>query len=227
MGGVGERRHVGEEGLQLLVPVLERPGGLDRVAQDLRERRRHVGVGVAHRRRQAEVAHDLRDLRVDPLQVVVDGDEVLPELVTATLESGRDRVEREVEVGGLHGAEQRVEVGEDLLHLDRHLGAGDRGTGLQRLRRRVLGNDEGDVLLAEQRLGDDRARSRSAGSCASGRGRSPASRSHPASVALKPMTWPTITPRIFTSARSGICSPMVDASRVTSSKWVNFCVNTP
>ena len=27
-----------------------------------------------------------------------------------------------------------------------------------------------------------------------------------------------MTPRIFTSARSGICSPMVEASRVTSSK---------
>jgi hypothetical protein len=49
----------------------------------------------------------------------------------------------------------------------------------------------------------------------------------PRSVALKPSTSPTMTPRIFTSARSGICSPMVGASRVTSSKWVNFWVKTP
>ena len=46
----------------------------------------------------------------------------------------------------------------------------------------------------------------------------------PSSVALKPSTSPTMTPRIFTSARSGSCSPMVDVSRVTSSKWVNFLV---
>ena len=49
----------------------------------------------------------------------------------------------------------------------------------------------------------------------------------PWAVASKPSTSPTMTPRIFTSARSGICSPMVDASRVTSSKWVNFLLKTP
>jgi hypothetical protein len=49
----------------------------------------------------------------------------------------------------------------------------------------------------------------------------------PWSVAVKPSTSPTMTPRILTSARSGIWRPMVEASRVTSSKWVNFWVNTP
>ena len=139
------------------MPVLERAGRLDRVAQDLRDRRHHVGVGVAHRGGQAEVVHDLRDLRVDPLEVVVDGDQVAAQRVAAALERRRDRVQGQVDVGRLHRAQQRVEVGQHLLHLDRHLGPGDRGAGLQRLGRRVLRHDERDVLLAEQRLGHDRA----------------------------------------------------------------------
>ena len=58
-------------------------------------------------------------------------------------------------------------------------------------------------------------------------GKMPSRTVAPWSVAVKPRTSPTITPRSFTSARSGICRPMVDASRVTSSKCVNFWVNTP
>ena len=66
-----------------------------------------------------------------------------------------------------------------------------------------------------------------AGIACSWPGKMPSFTFAPAAVALKPSTWPTITPRIFTSARSGIWSPMVEASRVTSSKWVNRWVNTP
>ena len=58
-------------------------------------------------------------------------------------------------------------------------------------------------------------------------GKMPSRTFAPWSVAVKPSTSPTITPRIFTSARSGICRPIDEASRVTSSKWVNLCVNTP
>ena len=58
-------------------------------------------------------------------------------------------------------------------------------------------------------------------------GKMPSRTVAPWAVASKPSTSPTMTPRIFTSARSGICSPMVDASRVTSSKWVNLWLKTP
>ena len=71
-----------------------------------------------------------RDLRVEPLEVGVDGLEVLAELVAAALERGGDRVEGHVELGRLDRAQQRVEVGEHLLDLDRDLGALDDVAGL-------------------------------------------------------------------------------------------------
>ena len=51
-----------------------------------------------------------RDLRVDPLEVAVEGLEVLAELLAAALERGGQRVERLVELGRLDRAQQRVEV---------------------------------------------------------------------------------------------------------------------
>ena len=68
------------------------------------------------------------------------------------------RVERHVEVGRLHRAQQRVEVGEHLLDLDRDLRALDGLPDLRATRRtRTLGDLQRDVLLAEQGLGHDRA----------------------------------------------------------------------
>ena len=98
----------------------------------------HVGVGVGDLRGQPEVVEDLRDLRVEPLEVGVEGLEVLAEPLAAALERGGDRVERHVEVGRLHRAQQRVEVGEHLLDLDRDLGALDGLPGLERRRPDVL-----------------------------------------------------------------------------------------
>ena len=107
--------------------------------------------------RQPEVLDDRRDLRVEPLEVRVDGLEVLADQLAATLERGGERVEGLVDLGGLDGPEQRVEVVEHLLDLDRDLRALDGGARLDVVARRFVGHLEGDVLLAEQRLGDDRA----------------------------------------------------------------------
>ena len=86
-----------------------------RIWRDLGE---HVGVEC---RRPAAVSRrsstNAGDLRVDPLEVGVDGLEVLAELLAAALEGGGERVQGHVEVRRLHGAQQRVEVGEDLLDL--------------------------------------------------------------------------------------------------------------
>ena len=78
------------------------------------------------------------DLRVEPLEVAVDGLEVLADLLAAALEGGGQRVQGLVELGRLHRAQQRVEVGEHLLDLDRDVGALDGGAGLDVARRRRL-----------------------------------------------------------------------------------------
>ena len=157
--GVGERRDVGEERPHLVVAVLEGAGRRDRVAQDLGDLGHHVGVGVGHLRGEPQVVDDLRDLGVEPLEVGVERLEVLAEPLAAALERGGDRVEGHVELGRLHGAQQRVEVGEHLLDLDRDLGTVDGLPDLERLAAtpRALGDLQRDVLLAEQRLRHDRA----------------------------------------------------------------------
>ena len=129
-GVVGELRQVGEERLQLLLALLERAGRLDGVAQDLGDLGHHVGVDRGDACREPEVLDDRGDLRVEALEVGVDGLEVLADQLAAALEGGGDRVEGLVDLGRLHRAEQRVEVVEHLLDLDRDLGALDRGAGL-------------------------------------------------------------------------------------------------
>ena len=155
--GVGERRHVGEQGLELLLLGLQGPGGRDRVVEDLGDLGEYVGVGARDLRGEPQVLDQGGDLRVEPLEVAVDGLEVLAELLAATLESGGERVEGHVEVGRLHGAQQRVEVGEHLLDLGADHGPADHVVGLEVLRGRLLRDLERDVFLAEQGLRDDRA----------------------------------------------------------------------
>ncbi len=157
-GAVGEVGDVGEQRVELDLAVLERAGRGHGVLQDRPDLGQHVGVDVGDLRGEPEVLDQGRDLRVEALEVAVDGLEVLAELVAAALERRRDRVERHVELGRLDRAQQRVEVGEDLLDLGGDLGALDGVAGLDGLvgaagRRR----HERDVLLAEQGLGDDRA----------------------------------------------------------------------
>ena len=135
---------------------LEGAGGRDGVVQDVADLGQHVGVGVGDRRGQPEVLDQGGDLRVEPLEVAVDGLEVLADLVAAALERGGQRVERLVELGRLDRAQQRVEVGQHLLDLGGDDGALDGVAGLDRRRGRLVGDDEGDVLLAEERLGHDR-----------------------------------------------------------------------
>ena len=136
-GVVGEPRQVGEERVQLLLTLLERAGGLDGVAQDRRDLGHHVGVDRGHAGREPEVLDDGGDLRVEALEVGVDGLEVLADQLAAPLEGGGDGVERQVDVGRLHRAQQRVEVVEHLLDLDGDLGPLDRGAGLDVVRRRA------------------------------------------------------------------------------------------
>ncbi len=48
-------------------------------------------------------------------------------------------------------------------------------------------------------------------------GKSPSVSSAPSAVALMSSTSPTMTPRIFTSARAGSCSPILEVSTLTRS----------
>ena len=87
------------------------------------------------------------------------------------------------------------------------LRAGDGGAGLRATRRRPrLGDLQGDVLLAEQRLRDDRAGD--VGRDLSDLVGVDAQRQlGPSALASKSSTSPTITPRILTSARLGQLEP--------------------
>ena len=157
LGGRGEAADVLEERVELVLAALEGLGGGDGVAQDRGDLGQHVGVDVGDLGGQPQVLDERRDLGVEPLEVAVDDLEVLADLVAATLEGGGDGVEGHVDLGRLHGAQQRVEVGEHLLDLGGDLGALDGGVDRDALAGGLLGHDQGDVLLAEERLGDDRA----------------------------------------------------------------------
>ena len=129
-GGVGEPGDVVEQLVELLLATLERVAGRHRVAQRGGDVGEHVGVEVGGVREQAQVLDEGGDLRVDPLEVGVEGLEVLAEPVAAALEGGGQRVERLVELGRLDRAQQRVEVVERLLDLGGHHGPLDGVAGL-------------------------------------------------------------------------------------------------
>ncbi len=97
-------------------------------------------------------------LRVHLLQVAVERLEALADLVAAALEGVGEGVQRVVQLSRLHRAQQRVEVVEHPLDLDRHLGLVDLVACREGLGGRVLGDVELDVLLTEERLGHDRGR---------------------------------------------------------------------
>ncbi len=157
LGGRGEAADVLEERVELVLATLERLGGGDGVAQDGGDLGQHVGVDVGHLRGQPQVLDERRDLGVEAPEVAVDDLEVLADLVAASLEGGGDGVERHVDLGRLHGPQQRVEVRQHLLDLGGDLGALDGRVHRDALAGGLLGHDQGDVLLAEERLGDDRA----------------------------------------------------------------------
>ena len=133
---------------ELDLAVLERAGRGDGVLQDRADLGQHVGVDVGDLRGQPEVLDQRRDLRVEALEVAVDGLEVLADLVAAALERRRDRVERHVELGGLDRAQQRVEVGEHLLDLGGDLGPLDDGAGLDRLGRAAAGAGSSETYFS-------------------------------------------------------------------------------
>ena len=81
-----------------------------------------VGVGVGDRRQQLDVVDQCRDLGVEPLQVAVQRHHALAELLAASLEGVGQGVQGVVELGRLHGAQERVEVVQHALDLDRQLG---------------------------------------------------------------------------------------------------------
>ena len=93
--------------------------GLHGVAQGRGELGNDVGVGVGDVRQQLDVIDQGRQLGVHPLEVAVEGVEALADLVASSLEGVGERVQGVVELGGLDGAQQRVEVVEDPLDLDR------------------------------------------------------------------------------------------------------------
>ena len=157
VGNGGQLRHVVEERLQPVLAVLERRRRGDGVAEDRGDLRQHVGVRVGDPRREPQVLDEGGQLGVEAGQVVVERLERLAELLAPPLEGGRDRVEGGVEVGGLHRTQQGVEVAEHLLDLDGEVGALDDVAVGDRLRRRpAVGDDQGDELLAEEGLGQDR-----------------------------------------------------------------------
>ena len=155
-GGVREAGDVVEQLVELRFATLHGVAGRHLVAQGGGDVGEHLGVEVGRLRQQTEVLHERGDLRVHPPQVGVERLEVLAEPVSATLEGGRERVEGLVDLGRLDGAQQRVEVVERLLHLGGHHGLLDRVARLDGVAGRPVVRDlEGDVLLAEERLGLD------------------------------------------------------------------------
>ena len=75
-------------------------------------------VGVGDVGELDQVLAQRRQVVVDLAEVGVELVHGLAELLAAALERGGQRVERGVEVGRPHGAQQREQVGEDLAQLD-------------------------------------------------------------------------------------------------------------
>ncbi len=118
----------------------------------------HV-VRVGHLRQQLEVGAQRRQLDIHPVEVVVQRLEGVAELLALALQGVRERVQRGVEVGGAHRAQQREQVGEDALQLDvgrdpvrrDDRAVAQRATG----RGPGLGRDQLEVVLAEERRRQD------------------------------------------------------------------------
>ncbi len=92
---------------------------------------------------------------IEAAQVGLHSREVVADPVAAAVEGGGERGERGVELAGLDRPEQGQQVVHQLLDLDADAGAvlGDDVTGTDGPGRGALGRDQVDVLLAEQRLG--------------------------------------------------------------------------
>src|SRR5581483_9406856 len=119
--GTGERGEAGQQVVQLPGARLERGRGGDRVAQDVRHLRQDVRIRVGHSRELRDVVQGRRDLRVQLLQVGVQGRDGVAQLGAAALESVRDGRQGGVEVLRVDRRQQRVQVGQDCLDLGRDL----------------------------------------------------------------------------------------------------------
>ena len=118
----GEAGHVVEQRLDLVLLRHERVAGDDGVAQQPGELGHDALVGRRDLAELLEALDQLRELRVGAAEVAVERLEALADLLAATLQRVGDRGQRVVELGRLHRAQQRVDVGEDLLDLDRDVG---------------------------------------------------------------------------------------------------------
>jgi hypothetical protein len=144
-----------EEGVQLLLLVHQVPVDRRQVVQQRDDVGRRALEVVGEVGEPAEVLPSAGISGVDLLQVAVDQLEVLADLVAAAAQAPGDAFSVVLTCCGLEGAQQRQQVVERLLGLARHLGAvlrDDVALG-DRLADRRPRDDEVDVLLAEQRLG--------------------------------------------------------------------------
>ncbi len=150
--GSGRRGERGREP----VPLLDQgAAGGDGVAQDLHQVGSRVAVHLGDVGQPREVLGEGGQVRIEAVQIVLHAREVVADPVAAPLEGGGERGERGVELAGLHGPQQRQQVVHQLLELDADAGAvlGDDIAGADGPGRGARGRDQVDVLLAEQRLG--------------------------------------------------------------------------
>ena len=161
-GDPGDARQAGEaaEGpLEVALLLGHGARGHRRVPQHLDEVGCGQLVGPRHLGEQLQVLAQGRQLDVHRLRGSRPATtKRVAELVTLALQGVRERVERGVQVGGAHGAQERVEVGEDALQLDvrLHPARGDDRAVLHGARRRPgIGRHELEEVLPEQRRGQD------------------------------------------------------------------------
>src|SRR5680860_77440 len=151
----GEAGHVVEQRLDLLLLLHKGLPGRRAVAQHPGQIGHHRAVDIGNFAQQAKILDQCRYLRIRAREVVGEHREIVPDVLAAALERGSHRRERVVDLRRLHSTQQRVDVVEDLLDLDGHLGLVDHVARCNCARVRVFWDLEGDVLLTKQRLWQD------------------------------------------------------------------------